>query len=773
MDVRRTRTVNRGRWFAGYVAAQLGFLALLRVMAPRFFWVDDEQAQFVPTFHWFGRHLSGIRPPLMAPGLGASGNFVADPQYGVYDPAHWLISWGISRFDRLNLATWLLCGLAVMILGLGVWAVLSTYRCPPPLAAAVCLGVASTGFFLWFGSSWWPLIWSTAWLPWLWYGLASKGRAGVVVTGVSAYMIIVAGYPYNYVFAGVIVIAQLTERGLSRGWPGLRARDITMRLLAGVGGVLAGAPTLLSALQMLPFSSRNFGSTALGNSGTFIVNLADVLIGGSTLTPGVSQYWDGTLVLAPVAATAAFALPAIALISWGRVWRRPGIITAGLLLAVATVATQSPTSVGPLRYPFRYLTVVGLCLPMLVALGLTHAPKVTKHRLACAGGLLVVQLVLAVFRAPALASWHLVALVVGLVAVATAAIVASTIGSATPNHVQVRRAIVALAPFALVLTSFGGAVVGERSAESAQARFESAGGLPHSGVPARSILMRPEWGSNVADFRRQSLLTNTEVTVLAWKDDLAAPRSGWGSGVLVGNANLFADLQTGAGYTAAAQSEWVGRACIDFIGQYQPNEGCVDRILATVPAIGGRAWIDLVSSDEVLLSPATPAELRAHFEGLWIPAGPIGTFGYQRYLRSPSARLAGRVTATTGDVIALDASAGSGGPAFGGKLFESYVVTTGQAGGSLVMRVPYWPGLRATIGGRSLPVAAVEGTLTSVALPPALDRATVRVEFRPIGERILLPCFAVAILLIGLAAVACGPRSGAEVAPKPDAGQGS
>lgn len=114
------RHVRRGPWLAGYVAAQLGFLTLLRIMAPRFFWVDDEQAQFVPTFHWFGHHLSGIRPPLMAPGLGAAGNFVADPQYGVYDPVHWLISWGVGRFDHLNLAAWLLGCLAVVVLGLGV-----------------------------------------------------------------------------------------------------------------------------------------------------------------------------------------------------------------------------------------------------------------------------------------------------------------------------------------------------------------------------------------------------------------------------------------------------------------------------------------------------------------------------------------------------------------------------------------------------------------------------------------------------------------------------
>jgi hypothetical protein len=363
---------------------------------------------------------------------------------------------------------------------------------------------------------------------------------------------------------------------------------------------------------------------------------------------------------------------------------------------------------------------------------------------------------LAVSRAPALALWHLVALVVGLVA--TAAVVALTAGSATPPQDRVRRAVIAIAPLALVLSSFGGAVAGEQSAEAAQARIEAASGLPPSGAPARTIWTRPEWGSTIAEFRRQSVLTDTEVTVLAWKDDLNPYRASFGQGVLLGNANLLVDLKTGVGYTAAAQKEWLDRGCIDFFGQYQPNPGCVDRLLQGVPGAGGADWVDLASSDEVLLSPATPAELRAHFEDSWVPAGPIGTFGYQRYLRPPAERLPGRVTATTGDAAALDVGAGSGGPAYGGKPFDSYVVSTGPSGGALVLRVPYWPGLRATMGGKNLPVEAIEGTFTAVTLPAGVDRDLVRIEFRPIGERLFYPCLAVAGLLILVAAIAGGRR---------------
>jgi hypothetical protein len=72
------------RWAGLYVALQVLFLLLLRRASPRFFWIDDQQAQYLPVFHWFGRNLTDGRPPLMSPDLGAGGNFVADPQYGAW-----------------------------------------------------------------------------------------------------------------------------------------------------------------------------------------------------------------------------------------------------------------------------------------------------------------------------------------------------------------------------------------------------------------------------------------------------------------------------------------------------------------------------------------------------------------------------------------------------------------------------------------------------------------------------------------------------------------
>ena len=311
---------HRLAWVGVHLAAQTAFLLLLRALSPRFFFVDDQQAQYLPMFAWMGRNLSDGRPPLLAPEQGAAGNLVADAQYGVYDPVHWLIGSLVSTAEDVNNAAWLLGSVPVFLLGLGVLTLLRSYgvarRRWRSRQGWGCRAPASS-----CGSArrWWPLMWSAAFLPWLWYGLATSRWIGVPVTGAAAYLLASAGYPYNLLFAVVTVVAVLVERWIAGGLPALRSLDVLARCAAGLGGLLAALPGLLSVAQMLPYTTRGFPSTALGNPGMFVPNLVDVLLGGATLTPSISEFWFGNLVWAPVAATAAFAVPAVALVDWRQV----------------------------------------------------------------------------------------------------------------------------------------------------------------------------------------------------------------------------------------------------------------------------------------------------------------------------------------------------------------------------------------------------------------------------------------------------------------------
>jgi hypothetical protein len=158
----RRRTPAAGAWvlaLTGYVLVQGLQLLLVHHWAPRFFWLDDSQAQFGPMTWWLGQNLEDGRPPLMDPDLGMGGNVVADPQYGVLDPLHWALQAVVAGSDDFLTTSWAYGATIILLLGAGSMTVLLQYRVQPTLAVAGVVGIGSSGFLVWYGSSWWPLLW--------------------------------------------------------------------------------------------------------------------------------------------------------------------------------------------------------------------------------------------------------------------------------------------------------------------------------------------------------------------------------------------------------------------------------------------------------------------------------------------------------------------------------------------------------------------------------------------------------------------------------------
>ena len=750
----------------GYGLAQVAFFVLLRAVDPRFFWLDDQQAQYLPAFHWLGKTAVGGRPALFDPDAGGGGNLLADPQYGVLDPVHWLIDWVVSRLDSVQDAAWVLGGGAVLLLGTGVALLLSVHRVRPVLAAAAAVGTASTGFFLWMGSSWWPSMWGVAWLPWLWLGLRVRGPVGVVVTGLAAWQLTASGYPYVLPVAGVLVLAHLAELRVS---PTERAgRPAAARVLAGAAGVLTGAPNLVGAQEMVASSTRSAPPvTPVGNAGILIPNFLDTVVGGSTLTPSVSGMAGGYLFVVPVAATGSLALASLALVRWRSAVVRPGVMTAVCLTAVALVLTQLPTDVGPLRYPFRYLSVVSLAITVLGAVAVTAAPGLSRRRFQLAGALLAIQFTLAVLRGPTLLLWHTVAVATaaaGLVALvvvlrpgvpAGGAVVAAAGPRGRPRsrlpparHAPGTR----LAAVLLLVTAVGGSMVGVLAARSTGTRIDDQAGRPGTGAIARQLQTRDGWGTTVADFESRSALIGRSVTALVY-GDFSSPTEpedqGWSAGVLPGNANLLSGLRPGFGYAAVGHRAWLQRWCQDLLGLSRDTPGCVDQLLQVVPGLDV-AWFDVLSADDVLVSPSTPAVLRSHLEDTWTLGGHVGA--YDSYRRVDE--LPGRVTwVSAGTTVQAPAGAEVGQAFHSGVAGESVRVTTPAGGGQVVFRIPAWPGLRAELDGRPVPTGSVEGTLLSVSLPGGTRQAVLDLYFAPLADRLVVPAWLTGALLLVTAAL--------------------
>ena len=742
-----------------FVAVEAVLLLVVRLWQPRFFYIDDMQAQYLPVFHWFGQQ-SGT-PPLIDPDQGSGGAFVADLQYGVLDPVHWGLAQLLGSAEDLNAAAWGMKLLVVLVMGLGTTVLATHLGAHPVWAAAAALGAVNSGFMLWYATSWWPSGWGTAWMPWLWWALSSRSRWAVPGAVVAAYMTVTSGYPYALPFSGIVVVCVVLVR-LQRPRAEGGVRDLVVRVLAGAGGALLGATGLLTASALTPFSQRSLGGAgdAFGNAGEHIPNLLDVLLGSATLSPSVVGWW-GDRMQPAVMALAWFVIPLLALVRWRSrpdgvpLWRTPGVLPAVALVAVAVVATQGPTVLFDLRYPWRYVVILQVVSPVLVAVLASRCGlDLGRRRLALAAGLLLAQFALALSRTPTMWRWHGFVVFWGLVVLAAVAVLAHRRGRGTAGPPRDRepaarsRAGAVLAVLALVATaaaplaSIGAAITYQRI----DARSN---GAEPTGLPARGIYDTTVWPSRVPDFEAASQGVGLNATVVWWGEpgeDRGALR-----GAAVGNAALLAGIRPGYAYTSLGQAGWANRWCASFVGVIGDCPDPVGRLLEQVPGTDV-TWLEALSKDVVLLDERAPAEIRAALDRSYERTGQDrGLLRYERREPTP-----GRIT-WAGDgvesVEALDV----------GFEQESYRVSWSGDDARVLTRIPWWPGYVARVDGQPVDVEVVDGTAVAVALPDGGGEGTLEIAYeRPRAGLGAVAVGAGAVLTVVALAAGTGATAGLE-----------
>ncbi|MET0590755.1 MAG: hypothetical protein ABWZ77_06225, partial [Naasia sp.] len=510
------------------LAAQVVALLSLRAVYPRFFYIDDKVAQYIPAFREIGLQLrSGQLPALNNPGLGMAGNFSADLQYGVRDPAHWLIAIIVSSFEDLNAAGWFLNVLSTVIIGLGILTLLRIYGSTGALAVSAAAAASMSGCLLWIGAAWWPMTWAVGWLVWLWVGLAITGWRGALVTGAASWLLVGAGYPYALPFAFLLVTARVVEEIRLRGSRGLWRSDLVLRLGAGAAGAVASLPGLLMALIAQPFSQRSGGVFAgpVGNTGYFIPNFLDVLLPSPTLLPIVRLYDPSSdLALVPLTMTAVFAVPLLPLIVWRGWGRRPGDLIAVTMVVAALIATQLPEQVLSFRYSVRHLALTGVLIPVFVLLAARGGLVVTRRRTLLAVASVAGAGLLAFLRTPTLADYHVLAAITTFLALAAILVIAA--GSARLQRVVAASVLIAAAATAPAFGAWASTAADRRVSISQGAEARDQPAIPFD--PLRS------WGTQVQEYAARSPLVGQEqTTVYRW---LPGSARGWDVLALQGNA---------------------------------------------------------------------------------------------------------------------------------------------------------------------------------------------------------------------------------------------
>jgi hypothetical protein len=502
---------------------------------PRFYWVDDTQAQFFGRWYEIGRRLLAGEWSLIDPGAGVSGNHVAQAGWGLFSPLLWLVGLGAhAAGDALVYSTVLKIALLV-VLGLSAYVLARSFAVSRPWAAVVGVAAPTTGFVVYMDAASWAdallalALWPLAWAALRWAVLRNGSAVAAVVLGA---LVLGVGYGPASVLYGVAALATAVPALLARRAAVRRTIPLLVALAAFAAVVYA--PIILTARGHVPLGVWNTGVLTIDLSG--LAGLANPVSASKTdlfgdPVPNVPLLYVTWIV------------PFLALIDGKRALQAlRGAPDLLIFAAVALVAVLGPSNAGGFSGPARVMPFLALAVLVGVALAIDAGwrPVLSRRSVAAAVLLVVAGAVVTFQQAPTLLPGVL------LCGVGAAAAV---LAYASSRAVRARRTGTGLALIALI-----GTVV----AVVPQHLWQPSPRLPDYGVPTA-----------VADLARP--LAGARGPALVVGDPTDTPLGSRWKETLVGDLWYVSGADVVNGYAAAPYNPLGGLLCDDFTGATCPE----------------------------------------------------------------------------------------------------------------------------------------------------------------------------------------------------------
>lgn len=255
------------------VAVAVALLAQLPLVRNRlfYFW-DDSAAQFIPMYRALGeRVLAGHWPTMLDPDAWMGGNISAEALFGEWNPVNVANYVLVASLPDLAVAAAIVKTEYLVLLAVGAYLLCREYGAARWASSALAVALPFSGFTLYFeASSWAAGLMSFAWIPLLWWAIRRyvNGRMLAIWPFLIGFLTITSGNPYGLLAVGVVVFGLAVELLLTR-------RKIWH--LAGIAACIGG----VALLVFLPLVGNNAVSwrenREMFNNGQLVPSLTDVL----------------------------------------------------------------------------------------------------------------------------------------------------------------------------------------------------------------------------------------------------------------------------------------------------------------------------------------------------------------------------------------------------------------------------------------------------------------------------------------------------------------
>lgn len=677
------------------LACSATLVLILNTSNPDFWHIDDAVNEFGPYVTEIGRLVTHGEWPVLTARSFTGGNELIDFNRSPLHPLMLTAALLLQHFD-LHTTALIFATLLLTTAFLGAYALGRTLRMSWLSCYVLGFTYATSPLFLYmYASDWWNAAIGTVSFVWAVAALSHAARSNTatasILLGVATCILVLAGWPHGYLaYAAVCIVTAVVGLVGPRplAGPGARLRWFTRLAVPVALGIIMGAPALLEYVVNAAVLGRangfnnasNFAVPSVGQS----LGVANPLGGDFWSIFGGYEYWD-----VPIGFVSLTIFVAVFFVKVDRrIATSVPVLASAALSAVLLLATQTPSQLGPTRWPFRFLPFAGLAIMVLTLYLIDKGRLVTSRtRLGLATATLITITLAAAWRvvSPARDLVHSMALPVALIVTVAGVFVAL--------HRR-RRLRSATAALAVLGTTF-------------------------------MLLNAPSAGANSRYILPADLPTTTELNTMS-----AASRGGMvfvtGAGAAFSNATahgsrlLLAGTPIFNGYDPVLLARYEAHFTPYTAHGLVPEE-TLDYLTASRPDTWGQCG--LVAAGITAVATASDPVVGRH--------DALHRCGFSTY-----------ASANGATVFSRRSSVVAGGPtvAIGAVDFQTvdvddqyvrvHVTNRGTTPGTLIFSRLSWPGYSAAINGSQLPVGAVDGYLLTVQIPAGAE-GDLELSYRP------------------------------------------